>query len=225
MAHRYGILPGGTLVAGAWEETDALSNSAEQLKLSFGAGTAIRDFIQDDKGQWPDGAGGTGYALVRANPGTLSDPVNPLQWRLSTQSGGTLGQSDRISYAAWAAPFGSPGAAADSYGDRAVNLMEYTLGSLPNAATFFGSMAADVGLVGDIAYGQIPFVRNAGADDAVVVPQWSTQPENWSTPAINFQRVSVTPLPDGTVKEISRSSLPLSQHPAAFFRLKISSVP
>ena len=148
MAHRYGILPGGTLVAGAWEETDALSNSAEQLKLSFGAGTAIRDFIQDDKGQWPDGADGTGYALVLANPGTLPDPLNPLAWRLSTQPGGTPGQSDRISYAAWAAPFGSPGAAADSYGDRAVNLMEYALGSLPNAATFFGFMAADVEMVG-----------------------------------------------------------------------------
>ena len=172
MAHRYGISPGGTLVAGAWEETDALSNSGEQLKLSFGASAGIRDFIYDDKGQWPDGADGTGYSLVLANPGTLPDPVNPLHWRLNTQSGGTLGQSGRIGYAAWSAPFGSPSAAADSYGERAVNLMEYTLGSLPNSATFFGSMAADVELVGDIAYGQITFVRNAGADNAVVVPQW-----------------------------------------------------
>ena len=185
MAHRYGISLGGTLVAGAWEETGALSNSGEQLKLSFGAGAGIRDFIYDDKGQWPDGADGTGYSLVLANPGTLPDPVNPLHWRLNTQSGGTLGQSGRISYAAWSAPFGGPGAAADSYGDKAVNLMEYALGSLPDSAISLATLTADVESVGGIAYSRITFVRRAGADDAVVLPQWTTQPKNWITPAIN----------------------------------------
>ena len=222
---RYGTSPGGTVVAGAWEVGDALSNSGEQLKLSFGAGTAIRDFTYDDSGPWPDGADGSGYALVMANPDTVTDPANPMQWRLSTQSGGSPGRSDRISYAMWSAAFGSPAAGLDSDGDGAVNLMEYALGSLPDSAASMASLTAGLETVGGLAYSRITFVRKAGADDAVVLPQWTTQPENWNTPAINFQRLSVTPLPDGTVRETYRSSLPLSQHPAAFFRLKITSVP
>ena len=78
----------GTLVAGEWQVDDALSNSGEQLKLSYGAGSAIRDFTYDDNGPWPDGADGGGHGLVLTNPSTLPDPSNPMQWRLSTQAGG-----------------------------------------------------------------------------------------------------------------------------------------
>ena len=221
---RYGVSPGGTQVAGEWQLDDALSNSGEQLKLSYGQGSAIRDFTYDDNGPWPDGADGGGHALVLTNPSTLPDPGNPMQWRLSTQTGGTPGQSDRISYASWAAAIGGPAASLDSDGDGVINLTEYALGSSATTGSSLPAMAADVEWVEGIAYSRITFVRRAGADDAVVLPQWSTQLQNWDNPPISFQRITVTSQPDGTVQETFRSTLPLAQQTNAFFRLKIMSV-
>ncbi len=222
---RYGTSLGGTPIAGAWQVGDALSNSGEQLKLSYGAGTAIRDFFYDDNGPWPDGADGSGHALVLTNPSTLPEHANPLGWRLSTVSGGSPGQSDRLSYEAWAAPWGGIAAGLDSDQDGAVNLMEYALGTSPNTGASLPALTADVEMVAGIPYRRITFVRKAAADDAVVIPQWSMELTNWESPPVSFQRINVSPTLDGNVQETYRSTTPLAQQSAVFFRLKVTSLP
>ncbi len=222
---RYGVSPGGTQVAGEWQAGDALSNGGEQLKLSYGAGTAIRDFVYDDNGPWPDGADGGGHALVLTNPSSVPDPANPYHWRLSTQPGGTPGQTDRLSYAAWAAGFGSPASSLDSDGDGVINFSEYALGSLATSGSSLPAMAADTEWVLGIPYGRITFTRRAGADDAQVLAQWSSQAMDWDNPPFSFQRIHVTPHANGTVLETWRSLTPLTQQSAVYFRLKILSVP
>ncbi len=222
---RYGVSPGGTLVAGEWQVDDALSNSGEQLKLSYGAGSAIRDFTYDDNGPWPDGADGGGHGLVLTNPSTLPDPSNPMQWRLSTQAGGTPGRSDRVSYASWAAAIGGPAASLDSDGDGEINLTEYALGSSASSGSSLPFLTADQEWVEGIPYSRVSFVRRAGADDAIVVPQWSTQLGNWTTPSITYERINVSPQTGGMVSETWRSTTPLPLQSNAFFRLKIMSLP
>src|SRR4029434_820362 len=61
---RYGA---GQPIAGSYG-SDSLSNGGEEIKLSYGAGTAIRDFIFSDAAPWPTTADGAGYSLVRRFP-------------------------------------------------------------------------------------------------------------------------------------------------------------
>jgi hypothetical protein len=55
-------------IVGEWDPTDSLSNSGEQLKLSYGAGVAIHDFVYDDVAPWPTAADTGLYSLVLYDP-------------------------------------------------------------------------------------------------------------------------------------------------------------
>ena len=74
-ALRYGS---GKPVAGSYG-TDALSNGGERLKLSYGAGTTIRDFTYGTVAPWPPEADGAGYSLVLKQPSTLPDHASRLE--------------------------------------------------------------------------------------------------------------------------------------------------
>ena len=58
-----------------------------------------------------------------------------------------------------------------------------------------------------------------------MVPQWSTQLGNWTTPSITYERINVSPQTGGMVSETWRSTTPLPLQSNAFFRLKIMSLP
>ena len=81
---RYGS---GLPVVGVW--SGKLDNGGERLKLSFGAGEAIRDFVYDDTRPWPVAADGAGSALVLVDPFGLPDHGNPFSWRTAPPSPGT----------------------------------------------------------------------------------------------------------------------------------------
>jgi len=73
---RYGP---GLPVIGAW--TGKLDNGGEQIKLSFGAGQPIQDFVYDDISPWPGAPDGGGSSLVLVDPFSLPDHGDPFSWR------------------------------------------------------------------------------------------------------------------------------------------------
>ncbi len=84
---RYGA---GHPVAGIW--SGKLDNGGEQLKLSYGAGEPIRDFVYDDVSPWPTSPDGGGQSLVLVDPFGVPDHGDPFSWRAgSATPGGTDG--------------------------------------------------------------------------------------------------------------------------------------
>ena len=71
-----------------------LSNSGELVKLSFGAGTLIREVEYGDEFPWPDTADGSGPSLV------MVDGFGELggDWRPSVGSNGAPGVDDGLPY-------------------------------------------------------------------------------------------------------------------------------
>lgn len=71
------------------EYTGKLDNGGERIKLSFGAGIAIRDFVFDDISPWPDSPDGNGRSLVLVDPFGRPDHGNPFNWRAAITTPGT----------------------------------------------------------------------------------------------------------------------------------------
>lgn len=94
---RYGFqLP----VAGVWDSKDNLSNSGEPLKLSYGAGIAIRDFEYDDIAPWPSEPDGGGPSLQLIDPFSAPDHAVAANWQASAALQGSPGNPDSR-YAVW----------------------------------------------------------------------------------------------------------------------------
>ena len=69
-----------------------LDNNGERLKLSFGAGVAIRDLTYDLGNGWPDL--GKGTSLVLLDDQALSDHASSASWGISSTADGTPGAAD-----------------------------------------------------------------------------------------------------------------------------------
>jgi hypothetical protein len=85
---RYGK---GLPIIGEWDSNNKLSNSGERLKLSFGAGDAIRDFVYSDSSPWPTSSDGSGSSLTLLAPTIGSDHTLASNWRSSFARTGTPG--------------------------------------------------------------------------------------------------------------------------------------
>lgn len=120
-----------------------LDNNGERLKLSFGAGVAIRDLTYDLGNGWPDLEKGT--SLVLLDDQALSDHASSASWGISSTAGGTPGAGDggvivnpgpTNGYANWQearfteaelADENIAGPLADPDGNGLVNLQDYAL--------------------------------------------------------------------------------------------------
>ena len=122
---RYGA---GKPIAGEWNADNNLANGGENLKLSHGLGTAIRDFDYDDAAPWPTGADVGGYSLVLTAAGPNPDHADPANWAASAQFGGTPGGPDAETFAQWMAANGFTDPAADPDGDGFNHLQTFALG-------------------------------------------------------------------------------------------------
>ncbi len=89
---RYGT---GLPVAGVYEDSQ-LSNGGERIKLSYGAGSPIRDFTYQDDEEWPQEADGDGQSLVvQGEPNADESYDLPAFWRASSERHGSPGRVDR----------------------------------------------------------------------------------------------------------------------------------
>lgn len=124
---RYGI---GLPIAGEWENGDRLSNSSERVKLSFGAGDAIRDFTYFDDSPWPVEADGSGRSLTLINPESVPGHQLAASWRASDTDGGTPGRMEPSDpFGDWLATIGQTDAQAPYQGSSLSNLLAYALGA------------------------------------------------------------------------------------------------
>lgn len=91
MAVRYGA---GLPILGVWESDFSLANGGERLKLSFGAGFPLIDFIYDDTAPWTTAADGTGPSLILAGIASGSISYDDAgNWQAS-EGLGSPGESD-----------------------------------------------------------------------------------------------------------------------------------
>ena len=186
---RYPSLAAGASIAGAWKAGDSLSSSGEQIKLSFGAGTGIRDFTYDDAAPWPVEADGAGYSLVLIAPWKLPDHASAANWRLSASVDGSPGGYDGVRLADWKTQHNQTVNLDDPDMDGIPNLLEYPLSGDPSAPSPASlptvSMQPFPGPA-DPPYLMLSVRLNRAADDVLVQPELSADGTTWGNEGISL---------------------------------------
>lgn len=212
----------GITPAGVFQNGTNLSNSGERITLLAADGSPIVDFAYDDAAPWPLAAAGGGATLVLIQPESDPDPALPANWRASIAPGGTPGSTDADSFAAWQQRnLRQPLGTTLPPDDPADLLLAYALGSaqipVPEPLRVRISPMPEAG---EGQYLVITYLRNAAADDVVLVPEWSTDLASW-TP-LKSQVSPPLPLADGLEELTFRTELPVRDLPRAMVRLSAS---
>jgi hypothetical protein len=209
---RYGP---GLPVAGNYG-ADNLSNGGEQIKLSLGAGTAILDFIYDDAAPWPVGIDGNGASLTLTAPESLPDHALPMNWRTSSQLGGSPGVGDTSPYFTWAADYGLVGFPEDDEdGDGISNLMEFALAGDPKTVDLSILPVAER-QNGTLA---LRFQRPALIAGVTYRVEFSSDLKNWSSD--RAQLLSVDAGAGDTIVELWALEPETPSHSMIFVRLRV----
>ena len=200
---RYGYQQTPSFVAGEFSKN--ISNEGERIKLSYGAGTTLRDFEFDDKLPWPEAADGQGPSLVLVAPSTIPDHSSALNWRSSTNPGGSPGAGDSTTFS------GDP--EADDNGNGMPNLAEYAIGE---------EVTAGVTMIESTGYLTLSFRRNLSADDVLVFIEYSSDLITWRDESAQFVTEREITGNDGTSRVTLRHNVPFSpETPLGFHRLRI----
>ncbi|HWB05586.1 MAG TPA: lamin tail domain-containing protein, partial [Verrucomicrobiales bacterium] len=220
---RYAAGLGSIRVAGAWQGNDNLSNAGEELKLSFGAGTPVREFSYDDEVPWPVQADGEGYSLVLIAPWTIPNHTLPESWRLSAGLDGSPGRYDGTRLADWKASHGNLTDLGDGDRDGLNNLLEYTL--LGDPAVSSQSPLPVAVVEGSASEPGIFLTLTAriarGADDVVLIPEHSNNLNAWdATPAAVVLESATADANGGTTYKW-RSTQPWSASVREYLRLRV----
>jgi hypothetical protein len=192
-------------VAGEYQfsSSNNLSNGGERLKLSFGAGTAIRDFVYDDELPWPTPPDVSDRSLVLIDPESLPDHTVASNWRSSTASGGNPGSSDA------APPFDGVAGVDDDH-DGLDALLEHALGGDdgdPAAAAYPKVSVEPLEVGGAIAdYLLIRIQRDLAAEDMIISAEISSDLINWQSGPAALLLVEETANRDGTSTLTFRST-------------------
>jgi hypothetical protein len=165
-AAHYGL---GLPVAGEYRlnDEDNLSNSGEQLKLSFGAGVGIQDFIYGVNAPWPTAADGSIFSLVLRDPFARPNHALPESWLPGSPSG-TPGVADVVKY--------TGGSTSDADGDGLISMVEAALG-LSDAT--FSPLSFNV-TVGQDDSTWIELRMRPGAENLLLSVQISDNLSNWA---------------------------------------------
>jgi hypothetical protein len=216
---RYGA---GKPIAGQWQATGFLSNGGEQLKLSYGAGIPIIDFLYSDSAPWPTSPDGSGPSLVLIRPETRPDHNLGTNWRASYDAGGTPGGDDRVTFTSWASAY--PGVTdrnADADTDGLSNGLEYALAGNPLVSSVLPrpQIAIQTLTVGGVPdkYLTVNFRRPFDPADVTYEVQFSDDLATWTA---NGFLVGTIVHGDGTATEVWRAAGPASV-PRCFVRLKV----
>ena len=163
---RYGHQETPTFVVGRFSRN--LANGGEQLKLSFGGGTAIRDLEYDDKAPWPETADGDGFSLVLIDPASVPDHAVGTSWQSGSTIHGTPGDGESGGFV------GDPNADSDKDGVSA--LLEYSQGGSDTDGKSPAPITASI--TGDSV--QFEVSRNAAAGDVIFIFEVSSDLQNWT---------------------------------------------
>lgn len=205
---------------------DNLSNSGEEIKLSYGAGAQIIGFTYGDSNTalWPAAPDGSGPTLVLTTPTKPGlNHGDPAEWRASNSSGGNPGGSGGMTYAQWAGS--DPGLAdpaADNDHDGYDNRLEYALSGNTAGSSTSRAPVASFSSDGGQDFATLTFTRRTDAGDVIFNVQFSDELMSWNLPA---SLISRTVNGDGTQTEIWRSLSPVSTTGRTFGRVEIRSVP
>lgn len=219
---RYGGGFPGVGVAGAWQPGQSLNNGGEEIKVSHGAGTPVREFAYSNAAPWPDGADGSGHGLVLVDPASRPDHSVGTHWRLSTWRGGSPGASDAVTYDQWSAAFGGLPPTGDPDADGYPNLAEYALGLPPRSASGPVPLDGQVASVAGTSYFEVRVREQLGAVNARIHLETSTALGAWASAPPAYQLHSTLPNGDGTATLIYRRPLLPGEVGTEFIRLRIT---
>ncbi len=214
---RYGT---GLPVAGEWDVTQNLSNGGEQIKLSYGAGTAIHDFTYDDAAPWPTEPDGNGPAMLLIDPSSAPDHTLPQSWTSGDPSPGGSGIAPDL-FADWLAVQGASDPDAEALPGMTW-LMMYALGgdliSPPLSALPTAGFASDV----DGEHLILSYRRRSDATQVDYEVETSTNLITWHSGDGVVEMVG-TPQDngDGTVTDTVRVVSPAVGEDARFIRLRV----
>ncbi|MDB6071374.1 MAG: hypothetical protein JWL81_2545, partial [Verrucomicrobiales bacterium] len=215
---RYGA---GLPIAGEWQSGQNLSNSGEQIKLSFGAGAAVRDFTYFDFSPWPEEADSGGVSLVYTGPQPLGDASEPQEiatnWRASITSNGTPGGTEETAFSEWMTARGYTDATADPDKNGWNHLATFALGLDLGAPPPLAGMSTEAGG----PWMEMTYTRRRGLTDVSFIHQKSTDLDAWTDTGISV--VGRVALPDGTERLTLRVDTPMTGTPHAFLRVKVTS--
>ena len=217
---RYSGQLAGVQIAGEWKSGDALSNGGEEVQLSYGVDTPIRNFTYDDELPWPLAAD-LGHALVLVAPGSLPNHKLPASWRGSISPRGTPGKTDGTTYEAWAQANSVVDPSADGDGDGLANLGEYGLRSSPSVDSTAILPVVSFEDYGGQLHLTFTFQRNLAADDVILTPQISSNLRDWFSDPSNILFVSETNHANGTSTVVYRAAEPFNPTASRFMRLHI----
>lgn len=198
---RYGT---GLPVVGTWDPNDRLSNGGERLKLSFGAGDAIRDFEFSDSTPWPEEADGLGRSLVLQNPSAVPNHGLAINWRASLMENGSPGLDEpEDPFESWLADQGESDPFAPYQNTSISNLLAFALGADltdGNSLPFFSFINGERTLTFRVRQGLNPVVyRVETSTDLITWEDGLTEPigdpvENGdNTESITVRSLSETP--------------------------------
>ncbi|MCP4846787.1 MAG: hypothetical protein GY899_02435 [Verrucomicrobiaceae bacterium] len=165
-----------------------------------------------DNSPWPNGADGDGFSLQRILPAEYGG--EPLNWKLSPETGGTPGIDDTPSFD-WRALFFSAaeiadptisGPLVDADNDGAANILEYLLATDPrNPASNRPLGISSVGLAGERRLELTLTLRNQVTGFATII-EFSETLDEWSEPGEQLTLLSTTPNDDGTSTLVYQSN-------------------
>lgn len=205
-----------------------LENAGERVKLSFGAGAAVREFVYAIAAPWPTTASGTGRSLELVNPWSRPDHALGTNWRVSLRTdGGTPGAASPAAYVYWAAKYFDVNAsdfqalsnpALDGDSDGMSTGGEYAFGGHPADG---GSLpTVTPGLVADGAFEYLSLTYTARTDDPglTYAPEVSDDLAVWSGGAT--VEVSGIDNGNGTRTVIIRDTTPVNADQPRHLRVR-----
>ncbi|MEZ5323975.1 MAG: lamin tail domain-containing protein [Verrucomicrobiales bacterium] len=206
-----------SLIVGEFANGTGLSNSGETLALTAADGTLMREITYSDSEPWPTSADGEGSSLELNQPFANSDPSLVTNWQTAPVAGGSPGMTERQPFTGFT---GDP--AADQDGDGIQALIEYATGrsdevsDLPDMPFTARVEMLDIDGIPQ-SYLTFSVVRDNTRQDVTLQAELSTDLSTWSSDSVVLHSESIGDVHDNL---LYRSSLPVSDESAAYFRLK-----